>query len=578
MPAFFSFSLLAKSLQQFLKCHMPLIKILPVDIRNKIAAGEVIERPASVVKELIENAIDAGSTDIRIEVLRGGKRLIRVSDNGSGMDRDDALLCFEPHATSKLSEENDLFAIRTLGFRGEALPSICSVAKVKLTTGLRGDPAGVSLEIHGGEVKEVRDSPFSGTTFEVRDLFFNTPARKKFLKADSTELFHVIDTVTREALSHFRIAFTLSQESGETIALPAASGFRERILQIHGGEFMGGLTMVKASFEEMGLEAFVSKAEHFRKSKSYQYLFINLRPVKDPSLAHAVYQSLEGILPHDRHPVFFLFLDMDPKKVDFNVHPAKREVRFVDKETVYRFVLRSMRGAVREKRSEFTEPFGQSITSGAATSPPAYAPQADLTEGPFVAENMEFPYRPSIPFIYLGDTFIALSGKGGLTLIDHHAAHERILYEKFLGSIHPSSHRLLFPEQVRLSPKEYRAVLSFRELLHEFGIEVEDFGRDTVIVRSVPDALHGADMRGILADAASAMLEGASPGRPLREALAARIACHGSVRGREILNQEELARLLSDLEKTGSPDQCPHGRPTRIFYSLDDLKKMFKRK
>jgi DNA mismatch repair protein MutL len=576
----FYFPVLAKSRFQFLKCHMSRIKILPVHVRNKIAAGEVIERPASVVKELIENAIDAGSTDIRIDVLRGGKRLIRVSDNGAGMDRDDALLCFEPHATSKLSKEDDLFDIRTLGFRGEALPSICSVAKVKLTTGLRGNSSGVSVEIVGGEVTETRESPFSGTTFEVRDLFFNTPARKKFLKADSTELFHVIDTVTRQALSHFPIAFTLSQESGETMALPVASGFRERILQIYGGEFLGGLTGVEASLEEMRMAAFVSKAEHFRRSKAHQFLFINLRPVKDPSLSHAVYQSFEGILPHDRHPVFFLFLDMDPRRVDFNVHPTKREVRFADKESVYRFVLRAVRDAVKEERSGFAEPFGEpaSVGAGAVPSYHASASQAVLKEGSFVAGEMEFPYRPSLPFIYLGDTFIALSGRGGMTLIDHHAAHERILYERFLKSINPTSHGLLFPEQVKLSPREYRAVLSFRELLHEFGIEVEDFGHDSVIVRSVPDALHGADMRGILADAAAAVLEGAQPGRPLREALAARIACHNSVRGREILNQEELSRLLSDLEKTEHPDQCPHGRPTRIFYSLDDLKKLFKRK
>ncbi len=558
---------------------MPLIRVLPIDIRNRIAAGEVIERPASVVKELIENAIDAGATDIRIDVLRGGKRLIRVSDNGAGMDREDALLCFEPHATSKLSKEEDLFDIRTLGFRGEALPSISSVARVKLITGLRGTASGVSVDIEGGEVKETRDSSVAGTTFEVRNLFFNTPARKKFLKSDNTEFIHILDTVTKEALSHFAICFTLSQESGETMSLPAASGFRERILQIYGGEFLKGLTEVQASIEEMRLEALVSKAEHFRKGKSHQFLFINLRPVRDPALSHAVYQSFEGILPHDRHPVFFLFLEMNPKTVDFNVHPAKREVRFADREAIYRFVLHAVRDEVKKERSGFTAPFAEPATrTVAASSSPMYPPLAEQTDRTFVAEDMELSYQPLHPFIYLGDTFIALSGKGGLTLIDHHAAHERILYERFLKSINQASLRLLFPEQVKLSPKECRAVLSNLELLQEFGIEVEDFGHDTVIVRSIPEALQGADMRGILADAASAVLEGDSPGRPLREAIAARVACHSSVRGKNILTQEELSVLLSDLQKTEHPDQCPHGRPTRIFYSLDDLKKMFKRK
>ncbi len=559
---------------------MPLIKVLPVDIRNKIAAGEVIERPASVVKELIENAIDAGADDIRIDIVRGGKRLIRVSDNGAGMDRDDALLCFEPHATSKLAKEEDLFDIRTLGFRGEALPSISSVSKVKLSTGLRGSVSGVSVEIHGGEVKEIRESSSSGTTFEVRDLFFNTPARKKFLKADNTELSHIVDSVTKEALSHCPVAFTLSSDNRETMILPSASGPRERITQIYGGEFVRELAEAGAVRDGMRLDAFVSKTSNFRNSKAHQFLFLNGRPVRDAALSRAVYRSYEGILPQDRHPIFFIFVDMDPRKVDFNVHPAKREVRFADTDSVYRFVYHTLREKVKEDRAEFAAPFTEPPAFGGDGVPVAssYSPSVPFTDSSFVSENMELPYKPLLPFIYLGDTFIAVSGKGGLMLVDHHAAHERILYEKFLNRIDPLSHQLLFPEQVKLSHKEYGAILSHRELLNDFGIEIEDFGHDAVAVRSLPDALHGADIRGILTDAAVAIGEGISPGRSLREALAARIACHGSVRGREILNQEELARLVSDLEKTEHPDQCPHGRPTRIFYSLDELKKMFGRK
>jgi len=568
---------------------MPQIKILPPDLRNKIAAGEVIERPASVVKELIENSIDAGSNDIRIDILYGGKRLIRVSDNGIGMDKEDAILCFERHATSKLLSEKDLFNIKTMGFRGEALPSIASVSKVRLTTGMKDSPLGVSVEIHGGEVKEVRDSPSIGTSIEVRDLFFNTPARKKFLKSNSTEIFHIIDTVTKEAISHHEIGFMLTSDNQEIMNLPLASGFRERIIQIYGTEFIDGLIDIKNPVEShltlpIHLTAFVSNTQNFRNSKTHQFIFINRRPIKDNSISHAVYKAYEGILPHDKHPIFFLFLDIDPKKVDFNVHPTKREVRFEDKESIYHFVNNTVREAVKGERAEYVKQFTEipaidyskpSLALGIYSSP--YSLPLTLHE-PMVSENLEIAYNVSLPFIYLGDTFIAVSGKGGLTLIDHHAAHERILYERFLKGINLNSHQLLFPRQVKLSHKEYRVILEDIQILRDFGIEVDDFGHETVIVRSLPDALKDADIRGILSDAASCLIEGVTPDKSLKEAIAARIACHSSVRGKEILNQEELLNLIADLEKTEHPDQCPHGRPTRIFISLDDLKKMFKRK
>lgn len=547
---------------------MPQIKILMPDLRNKIAAGEVIERPASVVKELIENSIDAGSTDIRIDVLYGGKKLIRISDNGVGMDREDAMLCFERHATSKLATEDDLFNIKTMGFRGEALPSIASVSKVKLTTGLKDSTLGVSVEIHGGEVKEVKDFPSIGTSVEVRDLFFNTPARKKFLKSNSTELLHIIDIVTKEALSHWEIGFRLTSDNHETINLPRASGPKERIMQIYGDEFLDGLMEVKSvenldggQWINVKMNAFVSKSGSFRNNKAHQFIFVNRRPIKDQSISHAVYQAYEGILPHDKHPIFFLFIEIDPRKIDFNVHPTKREVRFEDKESVYRFVNSTIRDAMKGKRIEFI-----------------YNEQPLIQPVSEISENLEFLYTPSLPSIYLGDTFIAVSGKGGLTLMDHHAAHERILYEKFLKGVDLNSHQLLFPRQVKLSHKEYRVILENLSILRDFGIDVDDFGHDTIIVRSLPDVLKEADIRGILSDVASCIIEGVAPDKSLKEAIVAKIACHKSVRGKEILNQEEVSSLIAKLEQTDYPDYCPHGRPTRIFFSLDDLKKMFKRK
>jgi DNA mismatch repair protein MutL len=557
---------------------MSLIKVLPVDVRNKIAAGEVVERPASVVKELVENSIDAGSGEIRIDVLYGGKRLIKVTDNGSGMDSDDAELCFERHATSKLEREDDLFAIRTLGFRGEALPSIASVSKVKLLTGMKDAGTGVFLEFHGGQKKEKREAPCSGTSVEIRDLFFNTPARKKFLKSDQTELFHIIDTVTKEALSHYGIHFVLMTENRETMLLPKASGLKERIMQIYGEEFAAGLTAVSAERGGMKMDAFVSKTDNFRNSRSHQYLFINGRPIKDLSLSHAVYTAYEGILPHDRHPIFFLYLSLDPKRVDFNVHPAKREVRFEEKETVYRFVRGGLRDVVRAGRKEYTGPFLEPHAVNGPDQPGAYSPSPSFLAAGAVSETTELAYRPELPFIYLGDTFIAFSGRGGLTLMDHHAAHERVLYERLLRRVDLQPNPLLFPRQVKLSHKECRALLDNKGLIEEFCIELDDFGHDTVVVRSLPADLGDADVRGILADAAATLLGDVHRGASLKESLAARIACHSSVRGREVLNREEFSRLLADLGETEHPDQCPHGRPTRIFYSLDDLKKLFKRK
>ena len=562
------------------------IKVLPLDVRNKIAAGEVIERPASVVKELVENSIDAGSTEIRIDILSAGRRMIRVTDNGSGMDRDDAMLCFEPHATSKLSTAADLFDIRTMGFRGEALPSIASISKVKLVTGLRNAGAGLEIEIEGGTVTGTKEAASSGTMIEIRDLFYNTPARKKFLKSPATELSHIIETVTQEALSHPAVAFSLYTDNKETMLLPVASGLRERIMQVYGEEFLKGLVEINTtpgtiSPGTIRMDAFVSDTTTFRNSRDHQYLFINRRPVKDKSISHAAYKAYEGILPHDRHPVFFIFLEIDPAQIDFNVHPAKREVRFGEKEVVYRFLLGSVRSRIRDVHAEYTKPFSMPQSpSPSYPWPQTYPAAGDMPAGAgvFVSEGPGLAYRPSLPFIYLGDTFIAVSGRGGLTLIDHHAAHERILYEKLLRKVHVDAHQLLFPEQVRLSHKEYISILENRELLGGLGIEVDDFGHDTVIVRSLPDALSGADIRGILSDVASAVAAGVPPDKSLREALAARIACHGSVRGREILNSEEVAALLHDLDLTETPDQCPHGRPTRLFYSVEDLQKLFKRK
>ena len=558
---------------------MSQIKILPPDLQNKIAAGEVIERPSSVVKELIENAIDAESTDIRIEILYGGKRLIRISDNGVGMDKEDAVLCFHKYATSKLFSEKDLFNIKTMGFRGEALSSIAAVSKLKIVTGHKGSSLGVSVEVAASEIKEIKDSPFFGTSVEVRDLFFNTPARKKFLKSNNTETFHILDIVTKEAISHCNIGFRLILDNRETINLPVSSHYKERISQIYGEEFIDNLMEVKREGGGIAITSYVSNTTNFRERKTHQYIFINNRPIKDRSLSHAVYKAYEGILPRDRHPVFFLFLAIDPQKVDFNVHPTKREVRFENKESIYNFINAAIKQTVKGERSEYTKQFIKQPVSETFTPYNTHTMDRSINEpGTLVSESLAFAYKTQLPFIYLGETFIALSGKGGLTLIDYHAAHERIIYENLLKSTNLNAHQLLFPRQVKLSHKEYMVILEHLDILKDFGIDVEDFGHSSLIVRSLPDALKESDMRGILSDVASCLIEGIRPDKSLKEILAAKIACHSSIRGKTILNQEEIANLVTRLEQTDQPDQCPHGRPTRIFFTFDDLKKMFKRK
>lgn len=562
---------------------MPRIQVLPTVLKNKIAAGEVVERPASVVKELLENSIDAGSTVVSVEVEKGGRKLIRVSDNGSGMDAEDAVLSLKRHATSKLASEEDLFRIKTMGFRGEALPSIASISRLTLTTALQGKGPGVKVEAEGGEVARVREVPSVGTAVEVRDLFFNTPARKKFLKRDATELMHVVDIVTRIALSHPPIAFSLRTEGKETMNLPRASGFRERLAQVYGSEFMDGLTEARMDVEGLGIEAFVSSPGNFRDARSHQLLFINGRTVRDPSVSHAVYAAYEGTLPREKHPIFVVFLRVDPSLVDFNVHPTKREVRFSDRDTVYRYVKRCIGDAIRARPPEDrgTAAFSADASriyggADAALERGSYTQERPEPSG--IGEPLSLSYRAELPYIYLGETFVALADGGGLTLLDHHAAHERVLYERLLKGVELNSRQLLFPRQVKLSHGEYLAVLEHREMLFGFGLEVEDFGHDTVVVRSLPEALEEADFRGVLGDAAAEMRLGERPGRSLREGVAARMACHNSVRGTKVLGREALAALLSDLERTDDPEHCPHGRPTRVRYSIEGLRKLFKRK
>ncbi len=574
---------------------MSKIAILPLFLRNKIAAGEVVERPASVVKELLENSIDAESLNIEVKIIGAGKKLIKVSDDGCGMDKEDALLAFERYATSKITNEDDLFNIKTLGFRGEALSSISAVSKISLSTALNR-PSGVSeqptlgtyIEAVGGKIIEVRECSTFGTSIEVRDLFFNTPARRKFLKSDSTENYHIIDIVTKEAIAYYDVAFSLTIDNQNILDLPRASSQKERLLQIFGKDFIDELFEVEAEYEQIYMKAFISRCTRFRGNKSNQFIFINKRSVRDQGISHAVYKSYGELIPHDKHPIFFLFVDINPQQVDFNVHPTKKEVRFRDKNLLFNFINQNLTSSIRDSSahaeciiriSDNQSPLAK--FSNAENNLPYHLYQKISEQEPLYSLD----FIQDIPYIYLGETFVAIPDKDGLSIIDYHAAHERIIYERLLKKQDISSTRLLFPQNIRLEAAAYRIIIDNINLLNEFGFEIEDFGHGTLIIRCLPSFLENADLNSLLDDLASSlnqkketdeqvMLDGIDS---IRKNLAAKIACHNSIRGKDIPDGKKIAGLLKDLSFTDFPDRCPHGRPTKINIALNELKKMFKK-
>lgn len=600
---------------------MPRIHDLPEDVSNKIAAGEVIERPASVVKELIENSLDASSDRIEIETVRAGRRLIRVSDNGTGMDKEDALKAADRYATSKLHGFEDLQTLASYGFRGEALSSIAAVSRMKLISSPREIPGsqppqsnhtdtaglGVCIEIAGGEIGSVRNCPSVGTTVEVRDIFFNTPARLKFLKSEQTENYHIIDVVMRQSLSNYAVSFSLVMDGREVLCLPPAGSLRERLAQVYGSQYAFELIETSETSRYMNVVMFLGKGSLARSSRVHQYLFVNRRPVRDLSLSHSIQRAYEGFIPGDKYPVFFVFLDADPGKVDVNVHPTKREVRFSDTHGVKDFIYRAAHAALRDAFPAVSRHHAREADRSASPEGPEGQIPIDGrshdSDGVSADRVSDFPYTlyaAGIPSIYLGDTFVAVPTSEGLSIIDYHAAHERINYERFLRHGSGSVCRLLFPQQVRLDPAAYETLMHNRTLLSSVGVEIDDFGRDSVLVRGLPDVLGDADLTFLLSDIALSLCgfvseggscgtlaetaksrvnsgEGISPLEERRKAVAARLACHASMRGRDIPDGPRLSALLKDLDAADNPAQCPHGRPTRIVLSLSQLKKMFRK-
>ncbi len=595
---------------------------------NRIAAGEVVERPASVVKELVENALDAGATRIEVMTDGGGRRLIRVSDDGGGMTRADLELAIERHATSKLAGD-DLLAIDTLGFRGEALPSIGAVARLAITTRHADEPHAWTLAVEGGEVTEPKPAALArGTRVEVRDLFYATPARLKFLKTDRTEAEAIREVLRRLAMSRPDVAFTLAGEDRTPVtwpaALPGAPGRLARLADILGSEFRANAVELRAARESVLVEGFAALPTLSRANALGQYLFVNGRPVRDKLLVGVVRAAYADYLPRDRHPLVALFVTLDPREVDVNVHPAKTEVRFRDSGLVRALLMAALKEALaREAGRSATTGTGATIAAfrtapvprrgtwdwrrspSRPTDPrnftmPAYggtfglaeAAQAAFEVGDPTADARADADAPGAEIVdrplgaaraQIHENYIVAQTRDGLVIVDQHAAHERIVYERMKAALEQSGvarQILLIPEIVELDEADVARLVARTDELARFGLAIEPFGPGAVAVRETPSLLGEIDAKALVRDLAEHMAEW-DEALPLERRLmhvAATMACHGSVRAGRRLKPEEMNALLRDMEATPNSGQCNHGRPTYVELKLGDIERLFGRR
>ncbi len=606
------------------------IRILPNNLVNQIAAGEVIERPASVVKELVENSIDAGATSIEVTLVDGGKSLIVVSDNGRGIDKDELPVAVERHATSKLPDDN-LFNINFLGFRGEALPSISSVSRMTIVSRREGAENAWKIEVNGGEKSEIMPAAHpQGTRIEVRDLFYSAPARLKFLKTTPSETAQCVDILNRIALANPTISFYLSDENRKKVTLNACQGELfdarlKRLADVMGREFSENSLLINAHRENLTITGYVSLPTLNKSNSLYQYLFVNNRPVRDKLLLGAIKGAYQDVLAHNRYPMAALYFDIDPAYVDVNVHPAKAEVRFYDNSLVRGLLVSAVRQALTlgDHRSannldlagfvhDNIPGFGENEVAvlqehkPGGGNVPAFRPlmsqprrQAELPE----LERKVFSVKvdESCPAVSaagnsgevgpLGlakaqfhDTYIISQTEDSIVIIDQHASHERIVMENLKASLlaenKVATQILLIPEIVDLSLSEKTRLIEAAEELQKLGLSVEEFGSTAVIVREIPALLGDCDIKALIRDLAGEMAEWGK-GFSLTDKLhtiCATIACHGSVRAGRRLNIDEMNRLLRDMERTEHSGQCNHGRPTYVELKLKDIEKLFERR
>ncbi len=569
---------------------MARIHILDEATINKIAAGEVIERPASVVKELIENSVDAGASDIRIEVEKSGKKLIRVIDNGCGMTGEDAALSFVKHSTSKIARIEDLDNVLTMGFRGEALSSICAVAKVEIVTKTREELAGTKVTLQGGRLLDISEtgSP-DGTTVTVEDLFYNTPARKKYLKSDSTELAHIIDVVTRNALGHNNISFILLHNGLEILHSPSAE-LHDTIVHIFGQEVARSMVQVDSSSRFAKVTGFVSKPSVTRGSLEFQYFYINDRSVSSRSLSYAIREGYGTLLPKDRFPIAILKISIDTREVDVNVHPTKNQVRLGHEGEISDTVTQAVRNALNLSLIPAAKISQQHLIYEKTPLAPVYVKE---TSSGFAVRDTERRLRrtersldeekkvmPEVNVLGQVDSlYVIAETKDGLMIIDQHAAHERVLFEQVRDSGRSDSQELIVPVNLELDSKEKVLMKECIPYLEEFGFRISGFGPDTFAVIAVPQVLGRLEDPGLVHDIISDIL---SEGRiknetGIFERVTKSIACRGAIKAGANCSTEQMETLIKQLFQTENPYTCPHGRPTMVSFNREELDKLFKR-
>lgn len=614
---------------------LPSIQRLSPQLANQIAAGEVVERPASVVKELLENALDAGARRIEVDLEHGGTRLIRVRDDGSGIPKAELALAVSRHATSKIRSLEDLEGVASLGFRGEALASICSVSRATLTSAPAGSDSGWRLVVNGhAEDVELTPAPHPlGTTVEVRDLFFNTPARRKFLRTERTELDRIEDVIRRLALAHPEVAFELRHNGRSLRSLTAAvdlAAVEQRVAGVCGAAFMDNAVRIEVASDRLGLTGWVAAPTFSRSQADLQLFFVNGRVIRDRLVAHAVRQAFADVLYHGRHPAFVLFLELPPEQVDVNVHPTKHEVRFRDQRAIHGFLFGSLKQALAEIRPEdrlaqlregpsSTAPVAgaagpshqpglalrltsrQTPAAGAVRDhlaryaelgrdpagswSPAGASAPDQAGGPLAAAEAapeDTPPPLGYALAQLHGVYILAQNADGLVVVDMHAAHERVTYERMKADRDAQgirSQRLLVPLSLAVSEREAGRAEAEQEALVELGLVLERLGPESLVVREVPATLAEGDIEGLVRDVLADLVEFGSSRRVRDEedALLSTMACHGSVRANRQLTLAEMNALLRSMEATERSGQCNHGRPTWAVQSLADLDRLFLR-
>ena len=649
---------------------LPTIRQLPPNLINQIAAGEVIERPASVVKELLENSVDAGATRIEVSIAGGGSEMIRISDNGCGMTAEQLPLALASHATSKLPNDEDLFHVRTLGFRGEALASIGSVSHLTIRSRTEGDDAGSEIQVRGGVIESPQPCGCPvGTVMEVRNLFFNTPVRHRFLKTAQTEKGHIVEAFTRIALANSHIHFVLNNNDKPLYDLPVTERWSDRIGAFFGGEIADSLIPINSDDSAIRVQGYVCDPSVSRGNSRMQYLFLNGRHIRDRSLQHALGEAYRGLLMVGRHPVCFLRMSMPPELIDVNVHPTKLEVRFTDGGRVYSRLLQTLRhhflttdmtqrvgpapeasdtdlapqpGSelgmpvrveqahrqsvidwARTGRSSdevFVTPAADASSSAAASrsmsssgsvpefrpfpgsQPPAtvsgvtpttvsgenVAPWDRESEQAVAASDQAANQMDSPSVCYLGfqvhNRYLVTQDENGMVIIDQHALHERVLYERVKSKVLDSgqqleSQGLLVPEPVSMTPAERTAVLDHKETLAQIGMEIDEFGGETIVIRSYPAMLKNTPPAEMLRTLMESVLGGGKKPEPIEllNHLLSTIACKAAVKAGDPLSPEEIAALLEQKDLYNDTHHCPHGRPTALFFSRDELDRMFGR-